>query len=151
MSDRVRVVMTHTRRQTLALAGVGLAALAGCTGSTSSNGPSGDNPTTTQVPTTEEGVTVRVVNRSMSIRSVRVDGVGDGTTVSLSPGGSFDAGKMAIPVDGELDYELRVYADGELVGERSVTIAADTDLQRLEAELSGDDLSWTEVTGTTEA
>jgi hypothetical protein len=151
VAGRVSVVMTHTRRQALALAGAGLAALAGCTGSTTTNDPGDENPTATQVPTTEEGVTVRVVNRSLSIRSVRVDGVGDGTIVSLSPGNGFNAGAMAVPVEGEIAYQLAVFADGERVGERSVTVAAGTDLQRVEAELSGDSLSWTEVRGTTEA
>lgn len=139
--------MTHIRRRTLALAGAGLAALAGCTGGGSNGGPSNDDePTTNQVPTSDTGVTVRVVNRSMAIRSVRVAGVGDGTTVSLSPGSSFDAGIMYAPVDGQLTYDLAVFADGERVGERSVTLSPTVDLRRLDAELTGDGLEWTEAT-----
>jgi len=148
-----------TRRHTLAAAAGGLAALAGCSGSSSSpettqsDGGSDRTSATTaqqtdeQVPTTESGPTVRVVNDGVQIHTVRVEGVPDAGSASISPGSSSDIGTLYSPEDGEIAYQLVAYVDAEEVGERSVTVAADTDLTRVEVVVDGESVSWNEVRG----
>lgn len=153
----VEAYMTVTRRRTLAVAAGGLAALAGCSGSSTSptttrqdesttSQPTAE-PTAERVPTTDSGPVVRVVNDGVQIHTVRVEGVPDAGSASLPPGSSSDIGTLYAPVDGEIAYHLVVYVDAEQVGERDVNVAADTDLTRVEVTVDGDGVSWNEVRG----
>lgn len=148
--------MRLSRRHILSGAAGGLALLAGC-----ATGSSGDEPggggggggTTTepatQAPTTGDGVTVAVTNDGFQIHTVRVTGLGDDTSsTSLPPGGTSEIGALYPPVEGEIAYQLEVYVDGESVGERGVSVAADTDLTRVEVVVTSDGVSWNEVRGT---
>lgn len=153
----VEADMPVSRRHTLAVAAGSLAALAGCSGSSSSptttqqdeSTPSRTTaePTAEQVPTTDSGPVVRVVNDGVQIHTVRVEGVPDAGSASISPGSSSDVGTLYAPEDGEIAYHLVVYVDGERVGERDVNVATDTDLTRVEVSVGGDDTSWNEVRG----
>lgn len=154
----VEADMPVSRRHMLAVTAGGLAALAGCSGSSSSPTTSQQDgggstsrttaePTAEQVPTTDSGPVVRVVNDGVQIHTVRVEGVPDAGSASLPPGSSSDVGTLYAPVDGEIAYHLVVYVDGDRVGERNVNVAADTDLTRVEVSVGGDDISWNEVRG----
>jgi hypothetical protein len=150
--------MPMSRRHTLAVAVGGLAVLAGCSGSSSSPTTTQQDggtttqttaePTAEQVPTTDSGPVVRVVNNGVQIHTVRVEGVPDAGSASLPPGGTSDIGTLYAPVNGEIAYHLVVYVDVEEVGKRDVNVAADTDLTRIEVSVDGDDISWNEVRGT---
>lgn len=154
----VEADMTVSRCHTLAVAAGSLAALAGCSGSSSSptttqqdgggtTSQTTAEPTAEQVPTTDTGPVVRVVNDGVQIHTVRVEGVPDAGSASLPPGSSSDVGTLYAPVDGEIAYHLVVYVDAERVGERNVNVAADTDLTRVEVSVDGDDISWNKVRG----
>ncbi len=153
----VETDMPTSRRHTLAVVTGGLAALAGCSGSPSSPTTTRQDggttsrttaePTAEEVPTTDSGPVVRVVNDGVQIHTVRVEGVPDAGSASVSPGSSSDVGTLYAPVDGEIAYHLVVYVDGDRVGERDVNGAADTDLTRVEVTVDGDTISWNEVRG----
>lgn len=146
--------MPMTRRRTLAAAAGGLAALAGCSNSSSSpettqgsGGQQTSQTTAEAVPTTDSGPTVRVVNDGVQIHTVRVEGVPDAGSASISPGSSSDIGTLYAPEDGEIGYQLVAYVDGEQVGERDVNVSSDTDLTRVEVVVDSDSVSWNEVRG----